>query len=368
MGPKAAALEYRFDGRVGRALPWVTVETNAQPVPRSIGRYEIEGQEAEGGMGVVYVARDPRVKRRVAVKLLKKLYSQDPDVRRRFEQEAEAVAALEHEAIVPVYDFGEHEGMLYIVMRYVGGGTLRDRIHANKRLGLRNVAEVTDRVAAALTAAHARGIIHRDIKPANILYDEREVPYLSDFGVAKAPKTGDDTAASMVLGTPQYLSPEQAIGGEIDGRADVYSLGVVAFHALTGRPPFEATSAVAMAMAHMMKPPPEICELVPELPKVTSGVFAQVLAKKPADRYASADLFARDLRDIAAGRWYLVKLSNALGVAAPSAATEPAAKVEPAPGRSPRTLAYKAMDVEQTMLEVPDDDDDDDGNGDTRPP
>ncbi|MCH9683970.1 MAG: serine/threonine protein kinase [Deltaproteobacteria bacterium] len=335
-------------------------------MPRSIGRYEIERREAEGGMGVVYLARDPRVKRRVAIKLLKKLYSQDPDVRRRFEQEAEAVASLEHEAIVPVYDFGEHEGMLYIVMRYVGGGTLRDRIAAIGRQRLRDVAEVTNRVASALTSAHAQGIIHRDIKPANILFDEREVPYLSDFGVAKAPTTIDDTAGSMVLGTPQYLSPEQAVGGQIDGRADIYSLGVVAFHALTGRPPFEAGNAVAMAMAHMMKPPPKICELVPDLPKVTERVFERALAKKPEHRYQSADLFARDLRDIAAGRWYLVKLSNSLGLSRePAGGPQGTAKPPPASGDSPRTLAYKTSDVEQTVLDaVPDAEPGDD----TQPP
>ena len=232
-----------------------------QPTPRFIGRYEIEGVEAEGGMGVVYVARDPRVKRRVAVKLLKKLFCQDPSVRRRFEREAEAVAGLEHEAIVPVYDFGEHEGMLYIVMRYVGGGTLRDRIATIKRLSLREVAAVIDRVAEALAAAHTRGIIHRDIKPANILFDEREVPYLSDFGVAKAAESNEqisNSEGSMVLGTPQYLSPEQAMGRPVDGRSDVYSLGIVAFHALVGRPPFEAPNPIAMAMAHVNDEPPKI--------------------------------------------------------------------------------------------------------------
>jgi len=342
-----------------------------QPTPRFIGRYEIEGVEAEGGMGVVYVARDPRVKRRVAVKLLKKLFCQDPSVRRRFEREAEAVAGLEHEAIVPVYDFGEHEGMLYIVMRYVGGGTLRDRIATIKRLSLREVAAVIDRVAEALAAAHTRGIIHRDIKPANILFDEREVPYLSDFGVAKAAESNDqisNSQGSMVLGTPQYLSPEQAMGRPVDGRSDVYSLGIVAFHALVGRPPFEAPNPIAMAMAHVNDEPPKICDLAPDLPTATNGVFEQVLAKRPDDRYQSPVGFARDLRDIASGRWYLVKLSNRLGLA-----KKPATRPEPAavpvdlpapvpassPSRSQAAVPYSPGDLEQTVIDVNARDDDD---------
>ncbi|MEM7159583.1 MAG: serine/threonine-protein kinase [Myxococcota bacterium] len=346
------------------------MEPDKRELPAFIGRYEIEGHEAEGGMGNVYIARDPRVKRRVAVKLLKELFSGDPAVRRRFEQEAEAVAGLEHEAIVPVYDFGDHEGMLYIVMRYVGGGTLRDRIKGEGKLRLRDVAMVIDRVAAALSAAHASELVHRDIKPANILFDEREVPYLSDFGVAKAPESIEETG-SMMLGTPQYLSPEQAIGGEVDSRSDVYSLGVVAYHALAGRPPFEAKTPMAMAMAHAMKEPPKIREFVPELPKVADDVFDKVLAKDREDRYQSAEHFARDLRDIASGRWYLVKLSNRLGI------SEDIAR-RPTPIATPdvnfkrrerqRTMPYRPRQVENTLpdtslrdfADLDDDDDDDD--------
>ncbi|MEM9455193.1 MAG: serine/threonine-protein kinase [Myxococcota bacterium] len=338
-------------------------------MPRSIGRYEIEGIEAEGGMGVVYVARDPRVKRRVAIKLLKKLFSQDASVRRRFEREAEAVAGLEHEAIVPVYDFGEHDGMLYIVMRYVSGGTLRDRIEKAERLSLRQVSATIDRMAEALSAAHEQGIIHRDIKPANILFDERELPYLSDFGVAKAAETTEpisNSQGSMVLGTPQYLSPEQAMGQPVDGRSDVYSLGIVAFHALTGRPPFNAPNPIAMAMAHVNKPPPKICDLAPELPQVTNGVFGRVLAKRPNARYQSPQLFARDLHDIASGRWYLVKLSNRLGLAADEADTrpEPVAPAvlshplaqhspSPHPEHQPQTMPCStSSDLDQTVVDL----------------
>jgi serine/threonine protein kinase len=257
--------------------------------------------------------------------------------------------------------------MLYIVMRYVGGGTLRDRINVQQRLPLREVAGVIDRVAEALEAAHAQGIIHRDIKPANILFDDRDVPYLSDFGVAKAPESSEESSedisnvdGSMILGTPQYLSPEQAIGKPLDGRSDTYSLGIVAFHALTGAPPFKARSPVAMAMAHMTKAPPDICELLPEIPKVTGGVFERVLAKKVEDRYQTPTLFARDLRDIASGRWYLVKLTNNLGGAEastppPRRAAEPSTKPVSSQGPSsqgPSTVAFRPKAVEQTLVET----------------
>lgn len=325
-------------------------------------------------MGDVYVARDPRMKRRVAIKLLKRVFSEDPEVRRRFEHEAEAVAALEHEAIVPVYDFGEHDGLLYIVMRYVPGGTLRDRIKAEGKLRLRDVSPVIERTAAALSAAHGIGLVHRDIKPANILFDEREVPYLSDFGVAKAPESIEETG-TMMLGTPQYLSPEQAMGGEVDGRSDVYALGVVAFHALAGRPPFKERTPMAMVMAHVMRKPPKIRSLVPELPKVADDVFDRVLAKERDQRYQTAERFARDLRDIASGRWYLVKLSNKLGlptspptgphpaVAPPRAPLQPdeqTPSLKPRPRAVERTLPDTSLRELADALDGVDIDDDDD--------
>ncbi|MCA9712285.1 MAG: hypothetical protein KDK70_40990, partial [Myxococcales bacterium] len=171
-----------------------------------------------------------------------------------------------------------------------------------------------------------------------------------------------NSQGSMVLGTPQYLSPEQAMGRPVDGRSDVYSLGIVAFHALTGRPPFEAPNPIAMAMAHVNKTPPKICELVPELPSVTNGVFGRVLAKRPSARYQSPRLFARDLHDIASGRWYLVKLSNRLGLAGgfdkADTRPEPVAQVPepvgpaPAPASSPHTVPYTPGDLERTVLDL----------------
>ena len=334
---------------------------SAKQIPSHIGRYEIERHEAEGGMGDVYVGHDPRMKRRVAVKLLKKLYSDDPSIRRRFEAEAEAIAALEHPAIVPIYDFGEHEGMLYFVMRYVGGGTYRDRILEGP-LPLRDTSTVMDRVSEALEAAHERGLVHRDIKPANILFDASGVAYLSDFGIAKVHGKGLDETASLLIGTPQYLSPEQAKGDEVDGRSDVYSLGVVAYHALTGRPPFDGKTPVALAMAHVMEPPPKVREFVPDLPPVADQVFDRVLAKQPADRYGTPARFARDLRDIAQGRWYLIKLSARLGTSevekVPEESEAPPPKAAPeSAGEITRTDLHNLWTQSQAAIPVSDDDD-----------
>ncbi len=300
-------------------------------IPNSIGRYEIEGLLAEGGMGEVFLARDPLVKRRVAVKLLKRVLCDDPTIRDRFAREAEAIAALEHPAIVPIYDFGEHGDQLFYVMRYVAGGTLKDKLTATSSMPLRDVARVVDRVAEALTAAHAAGLVHRDIKPANILFDERGVAYLSDFGIVKAQKAIDETdTGNMLMGTPQYLSPEQALSTPVDARSDVYSLGVVAYHAITGDPPFLGKTPMAVTMAHVMEPPPPIRGRMPSLPSVTDEVFARVLAKEPDARHPSAAAFAKDLRDIASGRWYLVKIASNMLTPKPDKLPEPPAPIQPA--------------------------------------
>jgi serine/threonine protein kinase len=304
----------------------------AARIPERIGRYEIERLEAEGGMGDVFLGRDPLMKRNVAVKLLKRVLCDDPSTRQRFVKEAEAIAGLEHPAIVPVYDFGEHDEQLYFVMRYVSGGTLKQRLEREGPLALRDVAKVIERVADALEAAHARGLVHRDIKPANILFDTEGAAYLSDFGIVKNEKAVDQTdTGSVLLGTPQYLSPEQAMGQPLDARSDVYSLGVVAYHAIAGAPPFVGSTPMAVAMSHVMQDPPPIRQRVPHLASVTDDVFARVLAKDPGCRYESAHAFAKDLRDIASGRWYIVKIASKLP-------TRETPKIEtPPPERARRT-------------------------------
>mgnify|MGYP001390413711 CR=1 FL=1 len=283
--------------------------SSAPSIPSKIGRYEVEGLAAEGAMGAVYVARDPRMKRKVAVKVLKVRASRSSDARRRFESEAEAIAAVEHPAIVPIYDFGEFDDQPFIVMRYLPGGTLEDRLEPGP-LSLRDTAPVFERIAAGLDTVHAKGIVHRDVKPANILFDAAGDAYLSDFGIVKVDTEVDNTGF-MLLGTPKYMSPEQAQSRSLDARSDVYSLAAVAFHALTGRGPFEAESPLAMAMAHVSKTPTSIRTLRDDLPQIADAVFHRALAKQPQARHPSAGAFARDLRDLAAGRWYLIKVSDA---------------------------------------------------------
>ena len=196
----------------------------------NIGRYEILEQLGRGGMATVYRARDPRFEREVAIKLLPREFMHDPNFKARFVREAQTVARLEHPAIVPVHDFGEYEGQLYLVMRHMSGGSLADLIETGG-LGLEQAAAVVLRVAAGLDYAHARGVIHRDLKPGNVLFDETGHAYLADFGIARLVEaTLELTRSGVYIGTPAYMSPEQVRGDlELDGRSDVYALGIILF-------------------------------------------------------------------------------------------------------------------------------------------
>jgi serine/threonine-protein kinase len=225
---------------------------------QTIGRYEIQQELGEGGMAVVYLAYDPNFERRVVVKVIKREFSAHPEFRARFSREARLIAKLEHEAIVPVYDFGEHDGQPFIVMRCMTGGTLTDRL-ANGPLSLPDAAGIVARIADALDHAHSRGIVHRDLKPANILFDERGKAYLSDFGIAKSAEATTKLTGTAIIGTPAYMSPEQVQAiAELDRRSDVYSLGVMVFELLTGDVPFKARDAMGLIFAHVNSPVPDI--------------------------------------------------------------------------------------------------------------
>jgi serine/threonine protein kinase len=236
-----------------------------------IGRYEVIKELGQGGMAVVYLAQDPLMKRQVAIKVLPRQFTFDPNFRARFQREAEVIAGLEHPAIVPVYDFGEIEDQPYIVMRYMPGGSLADRMEKGP-LSLKEIAAVFERLAAALDAAHKTGLVHRDLKPANVLFDQWGEAYLSDFGIVKIAESRSMGTGTGIIGTPAYMSPEQAAGkGTVDGRSDLYSLGIILYELLTGQQPFVADTPMGQAVAHIVEPVPNILTTAPKLPKAVDS-------------------------------------------------------------------------------------------------
>lgn len=254
-------------------------------------RYEIIEELGIGGMATVYRAYDPLFEREVALKVLKRELLEDPELRERFERETKIIARLEHAAIVPVYDVGHDNGQLFYVMRYMSGGSLSDLINEG-RLGLDQAAYLLLRLADALDYAHRKGIVHRDLKPGNILFDEVGNAFISDFGIAKFAQAATRITHSGIIGTPRYMSPEQARGEETDGRSDLYTLGVLLFEILSGKAPFEATTPLALAFKHATEPAPDILTVNPNLPAELGRVLKKALQKKPAARYDTCAEFA----------------------------------------------------------------------------
>jgi serine/threonine protein kinase len=254
-------------------------------------RYEIIEELGIGGMATVYRAYDPLFEREVALKVLKRELLEDPELRERFERETKIIARLEHAAIVPVYDVGHDNGQLFYVMRYMSGGSLSDLINEG-RLELDQAAYLLLRLADALDYAHRKGIVHRDLKPGNILFDEVSNAFISDFGIAKFAQAATRITHSGIIGTPRYMSPEQARGEETDGRSDLYTLGVLLFEILSGKAPFEATTPLALAFKHASEPAPDILTVNPNLPPELGRVLKKALQKKPGHRYDTCAEFA----------------------------------------------------------------------------
>jgi len=249
-------------------------------------------------MAKVYLAYDPNFRRNVAVKLVSGNLQDNPTFRERFEREAYLIARIEHPAIVPVYDYGEQDGQLYLVMRHMPGGALTNKLKEGV-LSLRYAAQITAQIAPALDAVHSQSIVHRDLKPGNILLDGFGNPAISDFGIAHLTAATTDLTGSAIVGTPTYMSPEQVRGDvDLDGRSDVYALGVILFEMLTGRGPFQANTPLSLAMKHLTDSLPSILSLRPDLSVELDLVLAKAMAKDRALRYASASELVRDLRTV----------------------------------------------------------------------
>jgi serine/threonine protein kinase len=260
-------------------------------------RYRSPERIAVGGMGEVYRATDAVLGRAVAVKLLAERYSRDDGVRGRFTREALAAARLSGEPnIVTVFDVGEHAERPFIVMEYLGGGSLEDRLREHGAQEVGQSLEWLEQAAAALDAAHRHGVVHRDVKPANLMLDRNGTVHVADFGIASAAGTDSLTMTGTVLGTAGYLSPEQAQGERATPASDRYSLSVVAFELLSGRRPFESESITAEAAAHVNAPVPSIAEIYEGLPMELDAVFRRALAKDPAQRFETASEFVAALR------------------------------------------------------------------------
>lgn len=274
-------------------------------MPNKIGRYEILEELGHGAMGTVYRAKDPAMDRVVALKTIISLVlasEQGSEFRERFYREARAAGALAHPGIVPVFDVGEHEGLPFLVMEFISGRTLADAMKNGERFTQDRICEIGQKIAEALGYAHQRGVVHRDIKPANILLTSKEAhgierPKITDFGVAKL-AAGHTTLTGQILGTPAFMPPEQFTGAPIDGRADVFSLGVVLYWMATGEQPFpgESLTAVSYKVVHTDPVPPR--KLNPSIPAKLDSVITKCLAKSPDDRYQTGDELARDLGNL----------------------------------------------------------------------
>jgi eukaryotic-like serine/threonine-protein kinase len=258
------------------------------------GRYRVLHKVGSGGMADVYCAEDTHLGRRIALKLLHQRFAQDHEFVERFRREASSAAGLQHPNVVGVYDRGEFDGTYYIAMEYCEGRSLKEVIRAEAPIDVRRAIAITKQILLAARFAHRRNVIHRDLKPHNVIIDSEGNLKVTDFGIARA-GASDITQAGAIMGTAQYLSPEQAQGRPVTEASDVYSIGVVLFELLTGQAPFDGESAVAIALKHVTEAPPPPRALVPEIPPDLEAVVLKALAKDSAERYPTAESFLRDL-------------------------------------------------------------------------
>src|SRR4051812_9148793 len=260
-------------------------------------RYRLDEQVGSGGMSTVYRAFDTTLERQVAIKLMHRPLAEHSDQLERFRREARAVAQLNHPHIVGVIDAGEDDGAPFIVFEFVDGETLKDRIRRNGRLAIPEAIAYAIEIARALGAAHAQGIVHRDVKPQNVLIDEEGAAKVTDFGIARTLDQEGLTADGRVLGTTDYVSPEQAMGHGVTGQSDLYSLGIVLFEMLTGDVPFKGENQVAVAMKHVRERLPDVQVRRPEVSAALAAIVDQATAKELDARYRSSDEMIADLEE-----------------------------------------------------------------------
>ena len=267
---------------------------------QTIGRYQIIEPLGTGGMATVYKAYQPSLEREVALKVLRPGFADDPEFLQRFQREARSIAKLRHPHIVQVFDFEPLDGRYVLAMEYLEGGTLKERIGSlaarGERLPPAEVARIVGEVADALNHGHELGIVHRDMKPSNVMLARRDRAVVTDFGIAKIVGGEGQTQTGVGIGTPEYMAPEQGAGGTVDQRADIYSLGVMAYELLTGRVPFVADTPLAVVLAHVRDPLPLPSSIDPTVSADTERVLMKTLAKNPGDRYATATEFADALK------------------------------------------------------------------------
>ena len=315
---------------------------------KTFNGYRIIEPLGEGGMAAVYRAYQPSVDRYVALKVLPQHFAKDATFVERFKREAHVLARLQHPHIVPVYDYGEAEGYTYIVMPLLEAGTLADRLSNEEPLPLPEVKRLMSQIGDALDYAHAQGIIHRDVKPSNVLLDERDNALLTDFGIAKMLEAQQNiTVTGGIVGTPAYMSPEQGMGEELDGRSDIYALGVILYELCTGRVPFKAETPMAVMFKHMSDPLPPPKDINPNLPESLERVILKALAKEPENRYSTPAEMAEALQQETSPAAPLPEVDSspdsATAVAGPDTALSP-------PPASPTIPSAKSKALPPTWL------------------
>jgi Protein kinase domain len=315
----------------------------APDIGESFGGYAIESLLGRGGMGAVYLATHARLARKVALKVVAPELAHDEEFRARFLRESQLAASLDHPNVIPIYDAGEVDGILFLAMRYVSGPGLQTLLRARGAISPEEALRVAEQIGGALDAAHGGGLVHRDVKPANILLSESgDHAYLCDFGLAKKGSSQGATRTGSFLGTVDYCAPEQIEGRDVDGRADLYSLGAVLFHCVSGQPPYPRETDFAVLEAHLRDPPPALSTARPGLPPELDGVLATAMAKYPEVRYVSGrELAAAFAQALAGGERAATRAAPTIAVPA-VAHVEAATVAPPPPPRRRRRLVAAA--------------------------